>query len=66
MVSASVGNESFSYQLSGALSADAVTGMCYDAWRRVGRFDHDEHFEQWLRADDCASFRVGFHTMRDL
>jgi hypothetical protein len=66
LISTSIGSESFSYQLSGSLSTDAVTSMSYDAWRAAQRFSTDGELEEWLKAEDISSFRASFRNMRDL
>jgi hypothetical protein len=66
MISSSVGSESFSFQLSGALSADKVQEMAYDAWRAVMRFDDDEAFFKWIKADEVQSVRTGFGYMQEI
>ena len=65
MVSSSVGSESFTFQLSGALSADAVQGMAYAGWRAVSKFTTDSELEEWLKADDVQAMRVAFDNVRD-
>jgi hypothetical protein len=66
MVSSSVGNESFSFQLSGSLSADVVQTLAYDAWRAVNRFTTDSAFLEWIKADEVSSITAGFSNMVDL
>jgi len=66
MVSSSVGSESFSFALAGALSPDAVQGMAYDGWRAVQRLTTDAELTEWLKADDVACTRVSFERMDDL
>ena len=66
MISSSVGSESFSFQLSGVLSADVIQSMAYAGWRAVHRFSTDAALEAWLKADDVQSMRVGFDTVRDI
>jgi hypothetical protein len=66
MISSSVGSESFSFQLSGVLSADVIQTMAYAGWRAVSRFTTNAELEAWLKADDVQSMRVGFDTVRDI
>jgi len=66
MISSSVGSESFSFQLSGALSADKVQEMAYDAWRAINRFTTDADFLAWIKADEVQSIRAGFGNMQEV
>jgi len=65
LISTTIGSESFSYQLSGMLSTDTVTGMAYDGWRAVQKLADDAALTQWLKADDVMCMRAGFYAMRD-
>jgi hypothetical protein len=66
MISSSVGSESFSFQLSGALSADRVQEMAYDAWRAISRFATDADFLAWIKADEVNGLRMGFGMMEEV